>query len=167
LLADLLPYARVTALLVNPNLSSEEAVIRDVQDAARAKGMQLRILKAGTEDEIDAAFETLAQLHPDGLLVGSDPFFARGAGITLCSSNDLPRRSFTDAFGLTSYGPNVPAIEHQLGIYAGKVLKGAEPADLPVQQPTTFELVVNLKTARSLGITVPPLTIARADGVIE
>ena len=141
LLAELLPYARMTALFVNPNLSFGEAVTRDAQDAARAKEMKLQILKAGTEDEIDAAFETLAQLHVDALLVGSDPFFESRHQqlVALASRYALPtiypRRSFADAGGLISYGPNVTAVEHQLGIYAGKILKGAKPADLPVQQP--------------------------------
>jgi ABC-type uncharacterized transport system substrate-binding protein len=173
LLTDLLPHASVIALLVDPNFSGAEAVIRDVQDAARAKGVQLAVLKAGTESEIDAAFATLVQLHPDALLVGADPFFSSRHDqlVTLTSRFAVPAiyewREFADAGGLISYGPNLTTVDRQLGIYAGRILKGEKPADLPVQQPTKFELVVNLKTAKALGLTVPPSILARADEVIE
>jgi putative tryptophan/tyrosine transport system substrate-binding protein len=173
LLSDLLPRAKIIALLVNPNLSFTEAVVRAVQKAAGAKGIGLHILKAGTESEIDASFATLAQRDPDALLVASDPFFdSRHEQLVALASRYAvptiyPWRIFADAGGLISYGPNLTAVERQLGTYAGKILNGAKPADLPVQQPTTFELVVNLKTAKSLGLTVPPSILARADEVIE
>jgi putative ABC transport system substrate-binding protein len=173
LLSELVPQARVIALLVNPNNTSTEVMIRDVQDAARAKGLQLTILKAGSEGEIDAAFASLVQLHAGALLVGSDPFFVgrRGQLVELASRHAVPAmyemRAFAASGGLISYGTSLTGTFRLAGNYAGKILKGAEPADLPVQQPTRFELVVNLKTAQALGLTVPPSILARADEVIE
>ena len=174
LLSELVPQARVIALLVNPNSASAAAQItREVQDAARTRGMQLPILKAGTENEIDAAFATLLQLHADGLVVSSEPFFTsrREQLVGLAARHAVPAiyalREFAASGGLISYGPSVTSTFRQLGIYAGRILKGAMPADLPVQQPTTFELVINLNTAKQLGLTVPPLILARATEVIE
>jgi putative ABC transport system substrate-binding protein len=173
LLSELVPQARVIALLVNPNNPSTEVMIRDVQEAARAKGLQLTILKAGTEGEIDAAFASLVQLHAGALLMGSDPFFVgrRGQLVELASRHAVPAmyemRAFAASGGLISYGTSLTGTFRLAGNYAGKILKGAEPADLPVQQPTRFELVVNLKTAQALGLTVPPSILARADEVIE
>jgi putative ABC transport system substrate-binding protein len=173
LLSELVPQAGVIALLVNPNNSNAEQVIGDVREAARAKGVQLHILKVGTESEIDAAFGSLVQPQAGALLVGSDPFFAgrREQLVALASRHAVPAiyewREFVEAGGLISYGTSLAASFRQLGTYAGRILKGAKPADLPVQQPTTFELVVNLKTAKALGLTVPPSILSRADEVIE
>jgi putative tryptophan/tyrosine transport system substrate-binding protein len=173
LLTELVPQARVIALLVNPNDPREEGLIRDLQEAAGVKGVQLPILKAATEGEIDAAFTTLVQLHAGALVVAADPFFnsRREQLLALASRHAVPAiypwRELAVAGGLISYGASLTAVFRQAGIYTGRVLKGAKPADLPVQQPTTFELVVNLKTAKALGLTVPPSILARADEVIE
>jgi putative ABC transport system substrate-binding protein len=173
LLSELVPQARMIALLVNPNNSNTERIIKDMQEAARAKGVQLDVLKAGTESELDAAFATLVQLHAGALVVGGDPFFnsRREQLVALASRHGVPAiyqwREFAEAGGLISYGSSLTASLRDVGIYAGKILKGAKPADLPVQQPTVFELVVNLKTAKELGLTVPPSILARADEVIE
>ena len=173
LLSELVPQATVIALLVNPNNPDTEPMIHDVQEAARSKGVQLPILKAGSESEIDAAFASLVQLQAGGLVVGTDPFFvSRREQLTaLAARHAVPTtyelREFAAAGGLISYGTSLIAIIRQLGIYAGKVLRGAKPADLPVPQPTTFELVVNLNTAKALDLTIPPSILARADEVIE
>jgi putative ABC transport system substrate-binding protein len=173
LLSELVPQAGVIALLVNPSNPNTEPMMRDAQEAARVKAVQLPILKAGTQSEIDAAFATLVQAHAGALVVGSDPFFLgrHGQFVALASRHAVPAiydtSEFVAAGGLISYGPNFAANYREVGIYVGKILKGAKPADLPVQQPTTFELVVNLKTAKALGLTVPPSILARADEVIE
>jgi putative tryptophan/tyrosine transport system substrate-binding protein len=144
-----------------------------MQDAARTKGVQLPILKATTEGEIDAAFASLVQLHAGALLVFPDPFFyGRGEQlIALASRHSVPAvyawREFAVSGGLISYGASIPALYRQAGIYARKILKGTSPADLPVQQPTKFELLINLKTAKALALTVPQSILARADEVIE
>ena len=173
LLCELVPQARVIALMVNPNNSNAERMISDVQEAARAKGVQLPILKARTENEINAAFAALEQLQAGGLVVGNDPFFnsRREQLVALASPHAVPAiyesRAYTASGGLISYGPSFTAINRQVGIYAGRILKGAKPADLPVHQPTKFELVINLKTAKALGLSVPQSLLARADEVIE
>jgi putative ABC transport system substrate-binding protein len=173
LLSELVPQAGVIALLVNPNSAAAEGQTRDVQKAARAKGVQLSILKASTESEIDAAFASLVQLQAGALLVGADPFFnsRREKLVALSARFAVPAiyewREFAELGGLISYGPSQAGLWRQVGIYAGRILKGEKPADLPVQQPTTFELVVNLNTAKVLGLTVPPSILARADEVIE
>jgi len=173
LLTELVPQARVIALLVNPNNPSAERTMRDVQEAARAKGVQLLILKAGTESEIDAAFASFVQLHASALLVGQDSFFAsrREQLVALASRNAVPaiyeNREYIASGGLISYGTSLAATSRQAGIYVGKILKGAKPADLPVERPTRFELVVNLKTAKALGLTMPPSILVRAAEVIE
>jgi putative ABC transport system substrate-binding protein len=173
LFAELVPRAQVIALLVNPNSSSAERIVRDVQDAAHAKGRQLLVARASTETEIDIAFASLVQRQAGALLVSSDPFFnsRREQLVALASRHAVPAiyewREFADIGGLISYGPSLTYINHQTGVQAGKILKGAKPADLPVQQPTKFELVVNLKTAKELGLAVPQSILARADEVIE
>jgi len=137
------------------------------------KGVQLLILKAGSKSEIDAAFASLVQLQAGALLIGADPLFflQRSQLAELAVRHAVPAifdaREFPGVGGLASYGASLMAANRQLGIYAGRILKGEKLADLPVQQPTTFELVVNLKTANALGLTVPPSILARADEVIE
>jgi putative ABC transport system substrate-binding protein len=173
LLSELVPQAGVMALLVNPNNPSTERVISDMREAARATGVQLPILKAGSESEIDAAFAVLVQQQADALVVAPDAFFVTRTDqfATLASRHAVPAiyaaRVFAVAGGLLSFGPSIVANNRQVGIYIGRILKGERPADLPIQQPTTFELVINLKTAKALGLTVPQSILARADEVID
>jgi putative tryptophan/tyrosine transport system substrate-binding protein len=173
LLCDLVPRAKVISLLVNPSFPQTGSTIRDMQEAARVKDVSLAVLKASSESEIDAAFASLAELRADGLVVQGSPFFEghRQQLITLAMRQVVPaiysRRVYTEAGGLISYGSSLTAIHRWIGMYVGKILKGAKPADLPVQQPTKFELIVNLKTAKALGLTVPPSILARTDEVIE
>jgi putative ABC transport system substrate-binding protein len=173
LLSEVVPQARLIALLVNPGNANAERNMRDVQESARTKEVQLHILRASTESAIDAAFAWLVTLHAAALIVGADPFLTsrRERLVALASRHAVPAiyawREFAASGGLISYGSSLTAAFRLVGIYAGKILKGAKPADLPVQQPTTFELVVNLKTAHALSLTVPPSILARADEVIE
>jgi putative ABC transport system substrate-binding protein len=173
LLSELVPEARVIALLVNPNSPEAEPTIRGAQQAGRAKGMQLDILKAATGGEIDAAFVTLVQMKGNALVIGADGFFSSRSGqlVALAARYAIPtiyfRREFAAAGGLISYAPSLTGSYRQIGIYVGRIMKGAKPADLPVQQPVKFELVINLKTATALGLTVPQALLARADEVIE
>jgi putative ABC transport system substrate-binding protein len=173
LLSELVPQAGMIAVLVNPNNPNAERIIRDVEKAARDKGLQLHIPRASTEGEIDAAFATLVQLQAGALVVGADPFFnSRGDQlVALAARHAVPAiyfgREFAAAGGLISYGPSVTGMYQQAGAYVGRILAGAKPADLPVQQPTRFELVINLKTANALGLTVPQSILVRADEVIE
>jgi putative ABC transport system substrate-binding protein len=173
LLTELVPQARVIALLVTPNEPRTEGLVRDMQEATRVKGIELQILKAGTGSEIEAAFATLVQLQAGALVLGPDSFLnsRREQIVALASHNAVPAisawRELTAAGGLISYGPNIATLYREAGIYAGRILKGEKPADLPVQRPTRFELVINLKTAAALGLTIPPSILARADEVIE
>jgi len=173
LLTELVPQARVIALLLDQNDPRAEDLMRELQEAARTKGVQLPILKANTEGEIDAAFTSLAQLHAGALVVAPDLlFFSRREQLLALASRHAvpaiyPWRELAAAGGLISYGASIAGLVRQAGIYAGRILKGEKPADLPVQQPTKFELVINLKTANALGLTVPQALLARADEVIE
>jgi putative tryptophan/tyrosine transport system substrate-binding protein len=173
LLCELLPHATVIALLVDPNNPGTNALIEESQEAARAKRVQLPILKASTESEIDAAFASLVQMQAGGLVVGLSPFFSGRIDqlVALASRHAVPAiyylRGFAEAGGLISYADNFLPAFREAGIYAGRILKGEKPADLPVQQPTKFELIVNLKTAMALSLTVPQSLLARADEVIE
>jgi putative tryptophan/tyrosine transport system substrate-binding protein len=173
LISELVPEARIIAVLVNPNNAGTEPMIRDALETARAKEMQLPILKASMQSEIDTAFTSLDQLHAGALVVTPDPFFGTRHDqlLALASRHAIPAiyawREFVTAGGLISYGTSLAVAYRQVGTYAGKILKGAKPADLPVQQPTKFELVINLTTAKALGLAVPPSILARADEVIE
>jgi putative ABC transport system substrate-binding protein len=174
LIAELAPQTRVIGLLQNPNRVGAQVrrVIDSTQQAANAKGLQLEILKASTEAEIDAAFATAVQ-RQIGAVVVADPLFDSRAKqvAALAAHHAVPAiylwRKYVSDGGLISYGAIFTAAYRQVGSYAGKILNGAKPADLPVQQSTNFELVVNLNTARALGLTVPPAILARADEVIE
>jgi len=173
LISELVPRAGVIAVLVNPNNANTERITRDMKEAARAKGVQIAILKAGTESEIDAAFTNLVQLHAGALIVMGDPLFVNGRDqlVALSSRHAVPAiyqsREYAASGGLISYGTSFTAAFREVGVYVGKILNGAKPVDLPVQQPTTFELVVNLKTATEFGLKVPPSILARATEVIE
>jgi putative tryptophan/tyrosine transport system substrate-binding protein len=173
LVCELVPQAKIIALLVNPDYAGTAPTIQSMQKAAGGKAVQLPIIRATSESEIDGAFGTLGQLQVAALIVGSDPFFfgRHEQLVRLASRQAIPAIYFTREFaedgGLISYGASIPAASSQIGAYAGKILNGAKPADLPVQQPTTFELVINLKTAKTLGLTVPQSLLLRADEVIE
>jgi putative ABC transport system substrate-binding protein len=173
LLCDLVPQVRVIALLADPNAANIDRLTQAVGEAARRKGVRLQVLKASSESEIDAAFASFAQLQVGGLLVGPASIFGlrREQIFALASRYAVPAmydtRAYVEAGGLISYGPNVAGFARQVGTYVGKILNGVKPADLPVQQPATFELVINLKTAKALGLTIPLSVLARADEVIE
>jgi len=168
----LVPKAAVIGVLVNPNYDADLQV-REVQGAAVALGLKLKIISASTEAEIDKAFTTLAQQGEAALFVANDPYFDshRDQIIALAARDAIPAmyytRGYAAAGGLISYGSNIADAYRQAGVYAGKVLKGAKPANLPVLQPTNFELIINLKTAKALGLDVPDKLLALADEVIE
>jgi putative ABC transport system substrate-binding protein len=173
LLRELVPGILVIAALLNPNNPNAEARSRDVQAAARAIGQQIHVFNADSESEIEKSFATFVQGGAKALLVGDDPFFEsqRVHLITLAARHALPAiydsRQYVIAGGLASYGTSFADTYRQAGSYVGKILSGAKPAELPVQQPTKFELVINLKTAKALKLEIPPTLIARADEVIE
>ena len=174
LLHDLVPKAVRIAVLVNPaNAPSAEATLRDIPEAARAIGLQIQVLNASTSREIEAAFATLVRDRADALFVAPDGFFTsrRVQFATLAARHRIPaaysNREFVEAGGLMSYGTDIPDMYRQVGVYTGQILKGAKPADLPVLQSTKFEFVINLQTARALGLEVPNSIQLLADEVIE
>ena len=161
------------AVLINPTAPNADRMLRDVEPAARAIGLQIQVLNASTSHEIDAAFATFGRERPDALLVGTDAFFSfrRVHLANLASRHAIPAayatREITEVGGLMSYGSNIQDAWRQAGIYTGRILKGAKPADLPVVQAAKFELVLNHQTARTLGLEIPPTLLATADEVIE
>ena len=173
LLRELLPAATTVALLINPNNPSAETVSRELQAVARTIGLEVHVLHASTEAELDAAFAGLTQLRASALAIGNDPFFnSRSARLAaLTNRHAMPAiyqyREFAAAGGLMSYGGSLTDSYRQAGIYTGRILAGAKPGDLPVQQSTKVEQIINLKTAKALGLTVPPTLQAIADEVIE
>ena len=173
LLSELVPQARIIALLVNPNYPGADDMIRGVGEAARAKGLQFNVVKARTEAEIDDAFASLVQLQVHAVIVGNDTFFdgRREQIVSLASQKAIPAiymaREFVLAGGLTSYGPSIASAYRQAGAYVGRILAGDKPADLPVQQAVKFDLAINARTAKALGLTVPLTLQAIADEVIE
>jgi putative tryptophan/tyrosine transport system substrate-binding protein len=173
LLRELVPAATRVAVLVDPANANTESTLRDVESAARAMGLQIRVLSAGTSREIDAAFATFVRERPDALFVGGESFFTgRRVQLALLAGRygvpaSYSGREYVEAGGLMSYGANYADSVCQVGVYTGRVLKGAKPADLPVIQSSKFELVINAETARMLSLTVPPGLLATADEVIE
>ena len=174
LLRELVPGAARVAVLVNPTSpTNTEATVRDVGAAARAMGLQIQIYNASSSREIDAAFATFVPERPDALFVSPDPLFTnrRVQLVNTAARHAVPatysHREFAEVGGLMSYGPNQADSTRHIGVYTGRILKGAKPADLPVVQTSKFELVINAQTARMLGFNVPPMLLARADEVIE
>jgi len=173
LLRELVPATGKIAVLVNPDNRNAETRLKDVQEAAHAIGQQIHIVSASSERDFATAFATAAQQQAAALLVSDDPYFGtrRDQLVALTARHALPaiysNREFAEAGGLMSYGTNYPDVQRQAGIYTGQVLKGAKPADLPVMLPTKFELVINLKTAKAAGVTIPTALLLRADEVIE
>jgi putative ABC transport system substrate-binding protein len=173
LLHELVPKTSVIAGLVNPNYPGAKTQADDIQEAARHLGISAIALTAGTDDEIDAAFAEAPRQGAGAMLVSSDPFFNSRAGrfVAAAARHSIPviypQREYVRGGGMLSYGPDFSDGYRNSGVYVGKILKGAKPAELPVMQPTKFELVINLKTAKALGITVPPTLLATADEVIE
>jgi putative ABC transport system substrate-binding protein len=173
LLHKLLPQATSVAALVDPNFSTSAGQLRDLQDAAGKLGWQIHAIQVSSDSELDSGFSILARLRPDALLVSAVPLFyaQRNQIIELAARHSLPAiypiREFPAAGGLLSYGDSISDAFRQAGDYTGLILKGAKPTDLPVLQPTKFELVINMKTAKALGLTIPPEVLAITDEVIE
>jgi ABC-type uncharacterized transport system substrate-binding protein len=173
LILELVPKARTISMLVNPTFPNTEIEVRDIQAAAIANGRQLRTVNASTMVEIDEAFAAMANQHAEALIVASDPFFLtrRDQFAALAARHGIlaiyPFREFVAVGGLMSYGTSLAGAYRGIGRYAGRILKGEKAADLPVIQPTTFEMVINLKTAKALSLVVPPMLQARADEVNE
>jgi len=173
LLHELLPQATVISVLVNPNFPGATFQLRDVQEAARTLGHTMHVLNASTGSEINTAFATIAQQRTDALLVAGDPFFLSRVSqfVTLAARHAVPtiyaQREYVAGGGLISYGTSVTDAYRQVGVYVGRILRGAKPTDLPVVRATKFELVINLQTAKLLSLEVPPTLLARADEVIE
>ena len=173
LLSELVSQARMIALLVNPTFPNWEQQVKDAQEAANIKGVKLHVVKASSASELDAAFTALAGLHADALVVATDSFFfdQRQRLAALAARHTVPTiyelEGYVAAGGLISYGTSLTGVYRQAAAYVGRILAGAKPADLPVEQPSKFELVINLKAAKALGLTVPQALFARADEVIE
>jgi putative ABC transport system substrate-binding protein len=173
LISELVPTATTIALLVNPHSPQTERVVRAMEEAARVKSVKLEVLKAATESEIDAAFTSLARLQVGALVQQADPFFLnrREQFVLLAARRAVPAiyegRQFVEAGGLMSYGANFPQMYRQIGVYAGRILKGEKTADLPVMRPTKLDLVLNLTAARAIGLSIPESFLLRADQVIE
>jgi ABC-type uncharacterized transport system substrate-binding protein len=174
LLRELMPSATRVGVLVNPtNATVTESTLREVAAAAHPMGLQIKVVNASTSGEIEAAFASFMRERPDALFVGADPYFysRRVQLAVLAARHTMPttysQRDFAEAGGLMSYGTNIADAYRQIGVYAGRILNGAKPADLPAVQASKFELVINLTTARALGLEVPPTLLARADEVIE
>jgi putative ABC transport system substrate-binding protein len=173
LLHELVPKAVAIGALIGPDSPTTQRVLPEIQEAARVAKLQLHVIKANSEHDIDAAFTTLADLRAEALLVSTDSFFTRSRNqlTALAARSAIPaiygRREFVVAGGLASYGESLAEAYRQMGVYAGKILSGVKPADLPVMQLTKIELVINLKTAKALRLGIPPTLVARADEVIE
>ena len=170
---ELIPGADLIDVLVNPKSPEVEPQVKDAESAARAAKQRIKMVNASSESEIEAAFASIAQQRAGALVVSNDAFFSsqRNQIVALAARHRVPtiydRREYVAAGGLISYGTHYPVAYRELGVYAAKILKGAKPADMPVEQPTKFELVINLKAAKSLGITIPPTMLALSDEVIE
>jgi putative ABC transport system substrate-binding protein len=173
LLHEMVPQAGMIGILLNPKWPPSAGQLRDLQEAARVIGLQVHVMRASTDNEIDAAFDTLAQQRIAALAVTANPFYdtRREKLVAMAARLAVPAiyqfREFAVAGGLMSYGIDLPDAYRQVGVYAGRILNGAKPEDLPVLQPTKFDLVLNLKTAKTLGLTIPPPLLALADEVIE